>query len=117
MPDIKTSRPLFSAHQLHHIQPLQPIQPQPHPPLQIEPVPMSQRMTTVASAPPKRSKASHIVLKTRRVQPITRNPDGNPKLPQQIGVLTVVSLGKIRSDLDTFHNERYIFPVGYTVRR
>ncbi|CAO3650758.1 unnamed protein product [Mucor hiemalis] len=76
-----------------------------------------QKMTTVASAPPKRSKINRINVKTRRVQPIERDESGNPKLPQQIGVLTVLSLGKIKTDRDTFHNERYIFPVGYTVRR
>lgn len=58
-----------------------------------------------------------INIKTRRVQPIQRDESGLPKLPQQIGVLTVLSLGKINFDQDTFHNERYIFPVGYTVRR
>ncbi|KAI9012493.1 F/Y-rich N-terminus-domain-containing protein [Phycomyces nitens] len=74
-------------------------------------------LATVASAPPKRSKISRIAVKTRRVQPIERDETGHPKLPQQIGVLTVLDLGKIVSDRDTFHNERYIFPVGYTVSR
>lgn len=74
-------------------------------------------LATVASAPPKRSKFARIPVKTRRVQPIERDEHGQPKLPQQIGVLTVQSLGKIVSDRDTFHNERYIFPVGYTVSR
>ncbi|KAI7871029.1 F/Y-rich N-terminus-domain-containing protein [Spinellus fusiger] len=74
-------------------------------------------LATVASAPPKRSKISRIAVKTRRVQPIERDETGHPKLPQQIGVLTVLNLGKIVSDRDTFHNERYIFPVGYTVSR
>ncbi|KAI9494033.1 F/Y rich C-terminus-domain-containing protein [Zychaea mexicana] len=72
---------------------------------------------TVASAPPKRSKLSRLPTKTRRVQPIDRDEQGQPRLPQQIGVLTVLDLGKIVSDRDTFHNERYIFPVGYTVSR
>ncbi|GAA5802135.1 hypothetical protein HPULCUR_007596 [Helicostylum pulchrum] len=74
-------------------------------------------MTTVASAPPKRSKINRINIKTRRVQPIERDTEGNPRLPQQIGVLTVLNLGKISTEKDTFHNERYIFPIGYTVRR
>ncbi|KAG0170137.1 hypothetical protein DFQ30_002854 [Apophysomyces sp. BC1015] len=74
-------------------------------------------LATVASAPPKRSKISRIAVKTRRVQPIERDDQGQPKLPQQIGVLTVLNLGKIVNDRDTFHNERYIFPVGYTVSR
>ena len=74
-------------------------------------------MTTVASAPPKRSKINRINVKTRRVQPIEKDEFGNPKLPQQIGVLTVLNLGVIKTNRETFHNERYIFPVGYTVRR
>lgn len=73
--------------------------------------------TTVVSAPPKRSKINRINIKTRRVQPIERDQFGHPKLPQQIGVLTVLNLGTIKKDVDTFHNERYIFPVGYTVKR
>lgn len=75
------------------------------------------KVTTVASAPPKRSKINRINIKTRRVQPIEKDDQGQPILPQQIGVLTVLNLGKIISNRDTFHNERYIFPIGYTVRR
>ncbi|KAI9255558.1 F/Y rich C-terminus-domain-containing protein [Sporodiniella umbellata] len=72
---------------------------------------------TTAMAPPRRSKATLIPVKTRRVQPIDRDEEGQPKLPQQIGVLTVLKLGRIVTDRATFHNERYIFPVGYTVSR
>lgn len=78
------------------------------------------RMITVSSAPPKRSRVVRNTMnhtKARRVQPVERDEQGNVKLPQQIGVLTVVSLGKIVHDRDTFHNERYIFPVGFTVQR
>ncbi|ORX47173.1 FYRN-domain-containing protein [Hesseltinella vesiculosa] len=78
---------------------------------------MSEDDHDVASAPPKRSKITKVPSKTRRVQPIERDDDGHPKLPQQIGVLTVLKLGSIVTDRDTFHNERYIFPVGYTVSR
>ena len=70
-----------------------------------------------APAPHKRSRSAKIPVKTRRVQPIERDADGKPKLPQQIGVLTVHSLGTIVTDRPNFHNERYIFPVGYTVSR
>ncbi|ORZ24373.1 F/Y rich C-terminus-domain-containing protein [Absidia repens] len=76
-----------------------------------------QDKTTVASAPPKRSKMSKVQAKTRRVQPIERDESGNPKLPQQIGVLTVLKLGTIEPHREAFHNERYIFPIGYTVSR
>ncbi|RCI01246.1 hypothetical protein CU098_001536, partial [Rhizopus stolonifer] len=70
-----------------------------------------------APAPHKRSRSAKITVKTRRVQPIEREADGRPKLPQQIGVLTVHNLGTIVTDRPNFHNERYIFPVGYTVSR
>ncbi|KAI7857791.1 F/Y rich C-terminus-domain-containing protein [Circinella umbellata] len=60
---------------------------------------------------------SRTIIKTRRVQPVERDENGNIKLPQQIGVLTVVNLGKIIYDREAFHNERYIFPVGFTVER
>ncbi|KAI8365682.1 F/Y-rich N-terminus-domain-containing protein [Choanephora cucurbitarum] len=83
----------------------------------IRPFDTKPTLTTVASAPPKRSKINRVNVKIRRVQPIERDDEGNPILPQQIGVLTVLSLGTIITDRDTFHNERYIFPVGYTVRR
>ena len=73
--------------------------------------------TVTTSAPPKRSKMSRAVTKTRRVQPVERDENGNVKLPQQIGGLTVVNLGKIVYDREAFHNERYIFPVGFTVER
>ncbi|KAI8874745.1 hypothetical protein K501DRAFT_339086 [Backusella circina FSU 941] len=83
----------------------------------IKVIPPSSAVTTVVSAPPKRSKISKINVKTRRVQPIERDDDGHPRLPQQIGVLTVVHLGRIETERDTFHNERYIFPIGYSVKR
>jgi phage/plasmid-associated DNA primase len=82
-----------------------------------EPNPSGRDQATVASAPPKRSKMSKVPAKTRRVQPIERDESGNPKLPQQIGVLTVLKLGSIEPHREAFHNERYIFPVGYTVSR
>jgi hypothetical protein len=31
--------------------------------------------------------------------------------------LTVVNLGRIETKRGTFHNERYIFPIGYSVKR
>ncbi|KAL7308540.1 hypothetical protein PS15m_011731 [Mucor circinelloides] len=85
----------------------------PHPPAATK----IEEVATVPSAPPKRSRINKSNLKVRRVQPIKRDQYGNPILPQQIGVLTVTNLGRIVSDRDAFHNERYIFPVGYTVQR
>ncbi|KAI9366510.1 F/Y-rich N-terminus-domain-containing protein [Pilaira anomala] len=74
-------------------------------------------VTVTATTAPKRSKLTSLSVKTRRVQPIDRDQDGKPKLPQQIGVLTVLNLGTIVTDRPNYHNERYIFPVGYTVSR
>ncbi|KAK4509199.1 uncharacterized protein ATC70_007549 [Mucor velutinosus] len=67
--------------------------------------------------PHKRSKLTPQSVKTRRVQPIERDAQGQPKLPQQIGVLTVHHLGTIVTNRPNYHNERYIFPVGYSVSR
>lgn len=67
--------------------------------------------------PHKRSKLTPQSVKTRRVQPIERDAQGHPKLPQQIGVLTVHHLGTIVTNRPNYHNERYIFPVGYSVSR
>ncbi|CEP14767.1 hypothetical protein [Parasitella parasitica] len=67
--------------------------------------------------PHKRSKLTPQSMKTRRVQPLERDSKGYPKLPQQIGVLTVHHLGTIVTDRPNYHNERYIFPVGYSVSR
>ncbi|KAL9552949.1 hypothetical protein MBANPS3_003532 [Mucor bainieri] len=77
----------------------------------------SEETAIVPSAPPKRSRINKSKVKTRRVQPIQRDQHGNPVLPLQIGVLTVTHLGQIVTDREEFHNERYIFPVGYTVQR
>ncbi|RKP09765.1 F/Y-rich N-terminus-domain-containing protein, partial [Thamnocephalis sphaerospora] len=51
------------------------------------------------------------------VQPIPRDAYGMPALPVQVGILTVVSLGHVVYDREAFHNERYIWPVGYMVKR
>ncbi|ORX90275.1 hypothetical protein K493DRAFT_230976 [Basidiobolus meristosporus CBS 931.73] len=56
-------------------------------------------------------------MKPRRVQQLDKDENGNYVLPVQIGILTVISLGKVEWERDTFHNDRYIWPIGYTVRR
>lgn len=55
--------------------------------------------------------------KPRRVLPIDRDDLGNYKLPVQVGILTVKRLGHIIWDREAFHNDRYIWPVGFTVSR
>lgn len=57
------------------------------------------------------------LTQARRVQPVPQDENGNYILPVNIGILTVVSLGAIEHENPKFHNERYIWPVGYTVKR
>ncbi|KAJ2159310.1 hypothetical protein GGF46_003102 [Coemansia sp. RSA 552] len=71
-----------------------------------------------ARIPGKRRKRHHdIASKVRSVQPVPRDRDGNYEMPVQVGVLMVLRLGRVVWDRDVFHNERYIWPVGYTVQR
>ncbi|KAJ2365964.1 hypothetical protein H4S01_002965 [Coemansia sp. RSA 2610] len=73
---------------------------------------------TVPRVPGKRRKRHHdIASKVRSVQPVPRDQDGNYEMPVQVGILVVLNLGKVVWDRDAFHNERYIWPVGYTVQR
>ncbi|KAJ2093929.1 hypothetical protein GGI09_005684, partial [Coemansia sp. S100] len=66
----------------------------------------------------KRRKRHHdIASKIRSVQPVPRGEDGRYEMPVQVGVLTVLSLGTVIWDREAYHNERYIWPVGYTVQR
>ncbi|KAJ1854462.1 hypothetical protein GGH12_004251 [Coemansia sp. RSA 1822] len=68
--------------------------------------------------PGKRRKRHHdIASKIRSVQPVPRDIHGNYEMPVQVGILVVLNLGRVVWDRDTFHNERYIWPVGYTVQR
>lgn len=46
-----------------------------------------------------------------------RDENGDYILPVQIGILTVLSLGTIITDNPNYHNDRYIWPIGYTIQR
>ncbi|KAG0828116.1 hypothetical protein G6F29_007809 [Rhizopus arrhizus] len=48
---------------------------------------------------------------------IPRAEDGSIQLPVQIASLKVIDLGRIEYERPSFHNERYIFPIGYTAER
>ena len=63
------------------------------------------------------TKRAPVTTKTRRIQQVPMDAEGNPILPVQIGIITLHSLGQIITDRDNFHNERYIYPVGYTSSR
>ncbi|ORX49249.1 FYRC-domain-containing protein [Piromyces finnis] len=53
----------------------------------------------------------------RRAQHVDTDENGNAILPISLGVMTLHNLGTVVYDRDSFHNERYIFPVGYTLTR
>jgi hypothetical protein len=59
----------------------------------------------------------NVPMKVRKVQPLECDENGKVKLPVTVGILTVISLGAIVYDRDQFHNDRYIWPVGYKVSR
>ncbi|CAG8492852.1 2912_t:CDS:2 [Ambispora gerdemannii] len=67
--------------------------------------------------PQKRASKRPLNTKTMKVQHVAKDDRGNYLLPVQIGILTVISLGTVVYDRETFHNERYIWPVGYAVKR
>ncbi|KAI0227626.1 hypothetical protein L0F63_006910, partial [Massospora cicadina] len=46
-----------------------------------------------------------------------RDGEGHYTLPLTVGKFTVVALGTIDPHNPNFHNERYIWPVGFTVQR
>jgi hypothetical protein len=56
-------------------------------------------------------------LKIRKIQPVVTGEDGVPIFPIRLGLISLERLGVIVTDRDTFHNERYIYPVGYTITR
>ncbi|CAM0136683.1 hypothetical protein VKS41_003491 [Umbelopsis sp. WA50703] len=70
------------------------------------------------SAKPRRVRKGPVAVKVRRIQPLERDPVTNDyKLPARIGILTVHTLGHIVWQYDTYHNDRYIWPVGFCVSR
>jgi len=65
----------------------------------------------------KRRRQQKVADKVRRVQPVPKNELGEYVMPVRTGIVTVLCLGKVTSDRDAYHNERYIWPVGYTAQR
>ncbi|KAG0378455.1 hypothetical protein BGX24_003813 [Mortierella sp. AD032] len=55
--------------------------------------------------------------KIRKVQVLEKDENGNIKFPVTIGIITIMKIGHVVSDREAFHNERYIWPVGYTMSR
>jgi hypothetical protein len=48
---------------------------------------------------------------------VERTKDGNYILPAEVDSWTVLSLGSVIWDRAAFHNQRYIYPVGYRVKK
>ncbi|KAI7869327.1 F/Y rich C-terminus-domain-containing protein [Spinellus fusiger] len=72
---------------------------------------------TSLSPRPKLTRKGLVGCKLRCVQPLEKDETtGNYKLPDQVGILTVHSLGQV-VPLTTYHNDRYIWPPGYKVSR
>ncbi|KAI9593092.1 F/Y-rich N-terminus-domain-containing protein [Syncephalis fuscata] len=80
----------------------------------VQSIPMAKAASSGGSRPRRNRR---IITHTRKVQPIPRDENGRAILPVQVGILTIISLGKVEYDREAFHNERYIWPVGYTVQR
>ncbi|KAK3845323.1 MAG: hypothetical protein J3R72DRAFT_40776 [Linnemannia gamsii] len=57
------------------------------------------------------------LAKARKVQIVERNADGSVKLPVTVGIITILSIGHVVYDREAFHNDRYIWPVGYKMSR
>ncbi|KAJ3118930.1 transforming growth factor beta regulator 1 [Nowakowskiella sp. JEL0407] len=53
----------------------------------------------------------------RKVHKVERDEFGRPVLPIQFGQIKLVSLGTVEYENEKYHNQRYIFPVGYTIIR
>jgi hypothetical protein len=77
-----------------------------------------QRPTTDVQrhAKPKRLKAHTVTSKSFSIPMVPRDKKGQPMLPLNVGIMTVINLG-IVCMREHFHTERYIFPVGYEVTR
>ncbi|KAF7732337.1 hypothetical protein EC973_005233 [Apophysomyces ossiformis] len=48
---------------------------------------------------------------------VKKNKHGEYILPAEVDSWTVLDLGKVVWDRDAFHNQRYIYPVGYRVKK
>lgn len=65
----------------------------------------------------KKKKKAKKTLKIKKIQPVVTGEDGQPVYPIKLGLLSLENLGVIVYDRDSFHNERYIYPVGYKITR
>ena len=57
------------------------------------------------------------LAKARKVQALEKDETGNIKFPVTVGIITIWSIGHVVFDREAFHNDRYIWPVGYKMSR
>ncbi|KAG0049691.1 hypothetical protein BGZ83_005495 [Gryganskiella cystojenkinii] len=92
-------------------------------PKEAPPPPVASTITNVGSATQKPKRIHHSTKqrpnlnKVRKVQTLEKDENGNIKLPVTIGIITIMSIGHVVYDREAFHNERYIWPVGYKMSR
>jgi hypothetical protein len=48
---------------------------------------------------------------------VDKDTNGNYVLPVEVGLHTILSLGTVVYDRSAYHNDRYIYPVGYSTQR
>uniref|UniRef100_A0A182LW66 INO80 complex subunit E N-terminal domain-containing protein n=1 Tax=Anopheles culicifacies TaxID=139723 RepID=A0A182LW66_9DIPT len=53
----------------------------------------------------------------KRMHDITVDQTGHPTYPLTVGGFNVQHLGEVVSDREAYHNERTIYPIGYTITR
>ncbi|KAF9369014.1 hypothetical protein CPB97_003988 [Podila verticillata] len=85
--------------------------------------PIPSAIINVGSATQKPKRVHHSnkprqnLTKIRKVIALERDEHGQVKFPVTIGIIKVISLGYVVHDREAFHNERYIWPVGYKMSR
>lgn len=57
------------------------------------------------------------LAKARKVQALEKDEAGNIKFPVTVGIITIWNIGYVVYDREAFHNDRYIWPVGYKMSR
>lgn len=72
--------------------------------------------STTGSSPPSKKRKSNKASATDAVLktiPVEYDSENRPVLPLNVGIVTIEALGEIVFDRPTYHNRRYILPVGF----
>ena len=72
---------------------------------------------TSANTKSSQPQSQQVSTAVRTYYDVDRDANGNYALPVEIDSWTVVDLGTIVYDRPAYHNQRYIYPVNYTVRK